>query len=490
MWITRAKAVGAAMMVVSAMSCGDSDSVFIFVNGTPDTLTIVVVDGSVIVEDLLLEVGDTARLDAEALNALGLPVGEIAAEWHSTNPTVASVNTNGDVAARAEGIAEIVAAYENVTATVPTIVSSNSPSSPSNVAPTASITSPSQDTTVNLVAPIAFRGSANDVDGTIASHRWTFGDGSTASVEDPGSYAYENAGTYSVSYRVTDDDGAPSAIVGRTITVIDPSSPPPPSEQVLFYSDWSTATGTSTAAVRDANKARPWSRNVGQGTPFEVRSTAAAGRDYPTTNFIQVNSTYAELTFQASDGYIPTPAVGESIYLRMYYRLTLSGTGGDTHGTYFDDDPVGGVNWGPQALGIYIIPSSGSTMTWLVTAATGLDPIYFSPGERLDKNRTYRIELRYTRTGTNTYTLGARIYDVNGALLYGESAFQDDWWYDGSPKLQGRTFTVNGAGAASMRGFKIGVEASQGGGAFAEHAGIAICRNDWCGPYPIPGVEN
>jgi len=259
---------------------------------------------------------------------------------------------------------------------------------------------------------------------------------------------------------------------------------------VLFHSDWSTATGTSTAAVRDTDKARPWTRNVGQGG-FEVRSTAAAGRDYPTTNFIQVNNTYAELTFQAADGYIPTPAVGESIYLRMYYRLTLDGTAGDTHGTYFDDDPVGGVNWGPQALGIYVVPASGASMAWLVTAATGQDPIYFSPGERLNKHQTYRIELRYTRTGTDTYTLGARIYDASGVLLYGESDFQDDWWYDGSPKLVGRTFTVDGAGAASMRGFKIGLEAGQGGGAaFAEHAAIAICSDDWCGPYPIPDVEN
>jgi hypothetical protein len=63
------------------------------------------------------------------------------------------------------------------------------------------------------------------VDGTIAGHRWEFGDGTGASVEDPGSHTYAALGTYRATYRVTDDDGATSPAASVVVTVVDNQLP-------------------------------------------------------------------------------------------------------------------------------------------------------------------------------------------------------------------------------------------------------------------------
>jgi xanthomonalisin len=59
--------------------------------------------------------------------------------------------------------------------------------------------------TSGLVA--TFTDSSTDSDGSIASHAWTFGDGSTSTAASP-SHTYTAAGTYSVAETVTDNAGA------------------------------------------------------------------------------------------------------------------------------------------------------------------------------------------------------------------------------------------------------------------------------------------
>ena len=65
---------------------------------------------------------------------------------------------------------------------------------------------------VTGIAPleVKFRGAGTDSDGTIVSYQWDFGDG-TRSSEQNVSHTFQNAGPYSVTLLVTDDDGA----VGR-----------------------------------------------------------------------------------------------------------------------------------------------------------------------------------------------------------------------------------------------------------------------------------
>jgi PKD repeat protein len=71
----------------------------------------------------------------------------------------------------------------------------------SNIVPTANFTF----TTSGLTA--TFTDTSTDVDGTIASRYWTFGDGTTSGATNP-SKTFATPGTYSVSLTVTDNGGA------------------------------------------------------------------------------------------------------------------------------------------------------------------------------------------------------------------------------------------------------------------------------------------
>lgn len=246
--------------------------------------------------------------------------------------------------------------------------------------------------------------------------------------------------------------------------------------------DWGTTTGTSNSAIRDGGGATPLTAN---STPhvLEVKSTSGAGRDYPSTNYLQVEDGAA--AFGSAAAYLSTPAVNDTVGVRYYFRLVQSAATTDSHGIYFDDDWSGGTNWGPQALGFYIeSTSSGGTFKFQVSADNTQGSRYYPPTALvLNKQTTYRIEALYIRAGTNTYQLRARIYNISGTLLYSDAA--GDFG-----TLNSTTFTVTGAGAASLRGIVVGVEGDQEGtGAYSEQAAFAIC-DTWCGVYPISGVEN
>jgi hypothetical protein len=107
---------------------------------------------------------------------------------------------------------------------------------PVNQPPTAAMTSPSTNVTVQAGTPISFAGSGSDPDGTIASYSWTFPGGSPAasSLPAPGPVTYATPGTYTAALTVTDNAGGTSTPVLRTITVPDFSlSATPPSQAIV-----------------------------------------------------------------------------------------------------------------------------------------------------------------------------------------------------------------------------------------------------------------
>jgi PKD repeat protein len=81
-----------------------------------------------------------------------------------------------------------------------------------NEAPFASFTFPHSGLTVNLTD------FSKDADGTIASYRWEFGDGTSSTEANP-PHTYSAAGTYLVTLRVIDNQGRPHS---RTRSVIVP----------------------------------------------------------------------------------------------------------------------------------------------------------------------------------------------------------------------------------------------------------------------------
>ena len=117
-----------------------------------------------------------------------------------------------------------------------------------NQPPTATITSPSSNVTINPGQAVSFAGSGSDPDGTIASYAWSFPGGTPASsaVANPGSVTYSAAGTYTASLTVTDNGGLTSPTATRTVTVPDFSLTASPGSQTVAPGGSTSYTATVT----------------------------------------------------------------------------------------------------------------------------------------------------------------------------------------------------------------------------------------------------
>jgi hypothetical protein len=117
-----------------------------------------------------------------------------------------------------------------------------------NQPPTATITSPPADVSINAGQAVAFSGTGSDPDGTIAAYSWTFpgGNPGSSSLAAPGNVTYSTAGTYTASFRVTDNGGATSQQATRTITVTDFSLSATPGSTTILAGAGTTYTATVT----------------------------------------------------------------------------------------------------------------------------------------------------------------------------------------------------------------------------------------------------
>jgi PKD repeat protein len=105
---------------------------------------------------------------------------------------------------------------------------------PVNQAPTATIVTPESNVTVNPGGSVTFAGTGNDPDGTISGYSWTFPTGNPlSSTEANASVTFSTPGTQTVSFRVTDDDGATSQPVTRSVTVANFSLSSTPTSQTI-----------------------------------------------------------------------------------------------------------------------------------------------------------------------------------------------------------------------------------------------------------------
>jgi glucose/arabinose dehydrogenase len=104
-----------------------------------------------------------------------------------------------------------------------------------NASPTATISAPPTDVTIQVGTAVNFQGTASDPDGQVTTHSWDFDDGSTSAQEDPGNHAFTDVGVYDVTYRVTDDDGAtsPADQVQITVQTTAPTSPSLGAQQIV-----------------------------------------------------------------------------------------------------------------------------------------------------------------------------------------------------------------------------------------------------------------
>jgi hypothetical protein len=119
-----------------------------------------------------------------------------------------------------------------------------------NQPPTATITSPSSNVTINAGQSVSFSGTGTDPDGTISAYSWTFpgGNPSSSSLATPGNVTYAVAGSYTASLTVTDNAGNVSPAATRTITVTDFSVSATPSSQTVLAGGTATYTASAAAA--------------------------------------------------------------------------------------------------------------------------------------------------------------------------------------------------------------------------------------------------
>src|SRR5439155_4690017 len=120
-----------------------------------------------------------------------------------------------------------------------------------NQPPTATITSPAGNVTLNTGGDVSFAGTGSDSDGTITAYSWTFpgGNPSSSSVANPGNVTYSTPGTYTASFTVTDSGGAKSQPATRTVTVADFSLSATPASGSILAGASTTYTATVTAGT-------------------------------------------------------------------------------------------------------------------------------------------------------------------------------------------------------------------------------------------------
>ncbi len=175
-----------------------------------------------------------------------------------------------------------------------------------NAAPTASFTSSS----TGLVASFDATASA-DLDGTVASYAWDFGDGSTGTGRTT-SRTYAAAGSYTVGLTVTDDDGA-TGTTTRSVTVTGPATP------TSYATDAFGRTVTGGFGTADTGGA--WS-TVGRAADLSVGGGAGRLR-LPTAgaqNAAYLNAVSSSDTEVAVAMSVDKPATGGGVYVSVVGR--------------------------------------------------------------------------------------------------------------------------------------------------------------------------
>jgi Domain of unknown function (DUF1929)/PKD domain len=133
---------------------------------------------------------------------------------------------------------------------VPSVASFVQVSASADAPPTATITSPSTDLTVNPGQFVFFSGSGNDPDGSITTYSWTFpgGNPGSSSSSSPGNVTYSTPGAHVASLTVTDNAGLTNQTPAtRTVTVSDFSLSATPASQLVLPGGSTSYDATVTA---------------------------------------------------------------------------------------------------------------------------------------------------------------------------------------------------------------------------------------------------
>ncbi|HEY5881086.1 MAG TPA: PKD domain-containing protein [Nakamurella sp.] len=167
-----------------------------------------------------------------------------------------------------------------------------------NEAPTAAFTQTADGLTANLTS------TSTDTDGEIVSYEWTFGDGSTGDTSSA-VHTYPSGGTYTVTLKVTDDDGATGTVTHPVTVTAPPAQNQPPVAAFTTTSNGPEVTFDGNGSADSDGTIRAYSWTFGDGTTDPV-TTAVATHTFATAGTYTV-----ELTVTDDDG--ATNKVGKAV---------------------------------------------------------------------------------------------------------------------------------------------------------------------------------
>ena len=193
----------------------------------------------------------------------------------------------------------------------------------------------------------SFTSTSSDPDGTIASYRWTFGDGSAAVTTQNASHTYTAGGTYTVTLQVTDNQGATNS-TSQNVTVTPPNQPPVAS--FTKSCNALTCSFTSTSSDPDGSiSAYRWTFGDGSAavTTQNASHTYAAGGTYTVTlqvtdNQGATNSMSKNITVSAPNS-APVVNAGsdETAVTGLLYSTSVSFSDANHNGPWSYT-----INWG------------------------------------------------------------------------------------------------------------------------------------------------
>jgi hypothetical protein len=303
------------------------------------------------------------------------------------------------------------------------------------------------------------------------SVNWTATGGSMSSG------ALYTAGSTAGSYRVivTSSNGR----ADTSAVTINGTTPPPGggTGSALFSSDWRSGD------LLDGGK---WKRWGGQGI---LNIVSASGLGFPSgmTNVMRVAMGTGSFDWVEANGKWSLPAVGQSRSFRMYLRNNVGDINGGWSSTHpveskGTDGSIGGnfYAWhiGSNTNGTFPIALATSAPYprnyWTMANGTG------STLGTLNKQTTYRIEWKFTRTGGSQYSLDMRVYGADDRTMVGDRNTIEAW---GGSSLASNPNGIT-VDDAFMTGIRIGLNGgfSASGSQYVYYGGFAVC-DDWCGAY-------
>ncbi len=245
---------------------------------------------------------------------------------------------------------------------------------PANFPPTASFT-----TSIGYHTA-AFTSGSTDVDGTIVSSEWNFGDGNIGTGATT-SHEYAAPGTYVVALSVTDNKGATTSST-NDVTITD-----------QYAAD--TFGRTVTNALGTADRGGAWTPTASVGANFSVDGEAAHITGVTGANrqgFLQaVRQTDVDIKTDIS---INAPATGGGTYVYVVGRRVSTGNDYRLKVRYQADGSVVA----------YLAKTVGNTET--IVAWTNVTGLTVSPGDVL--------RVRFQALGTSPTTLRAKVWRASG----------------------------------------------------------------------------